>query len=62
MNEVVPGLWIGDWVAARDHASEFDTVVNVACDAPNSGGPQFMLVDGPGNSIGEYNRADAGRR
>lgn len=57
MNQIIPGISIGNWPEARDHAHEFDLVVNVSIDAPNSGGPQFPLVDGPGNSAELFDAA-----
>ena len=51
MNEVAPGVFIGGWHDARDHAHEFDAVINCAIDAPCYGGAHhFPLVDGPGNA------------
>ncbi len=56
-NEVVERLWVGGWHAARDHAADFDLIVNCATDAPHNGHFHFHLVDGPGNEQSEFNKA-----
>lgn len=55
MNEITPGLWVGDWKAARD-SSGFH-IVTVAGDSPFIGDEHFKLVDGPGNSHDEFRSA-----
>lgn len=57
MAEVAPNVFVGGWSAARDHANEFDVIINCAVDAPNFGEFQFSIVDGPGNELEEVQRA-----
>jgi len=56
MNEIIPRLCLGDWMAARDSHSDFH-VVTVAVDSPFIGDEHFKLVDGPGNSRLEFDKA-----
>lgn len=48
MNEIIPRLWLGDWMAAQCSSGLY--IVTVAIDSPFIGNEQFGLVDGPGNS------------
>lgn len=50
MTEVMPNLFIGHWMDARDvrHPGSAFHVVTVAHDSPVTGDAKFDLVDGPG--------------
>lgn len=56
MNEIIPGLYVGGWHAARDikaHGLPI-SIVTVAFDSEIVGDWHFKLIDGPGNNEREY--------
>lgn len=47
MEEIIPGLWVGNWQSAQK--SQGMHVITAAIDSPHIGHEHFKLVDGPGN-------------
>lgn len=55
MDEIIPGLWVGNWQAAKKSTGMH--VITVAIDSPFIGHEHFKLVDGPGNMRSEFDSA-----
>lgn len=55
MTELIPRLFIGNWVeASRSRATH---IITCACDSPFVGHQHFSLIDGPGNTIEVFRAA-----